>query len=302
MKMPLIIQSPAKLNLMLRILSRRHDGYHNLQTVFQFIDLADTLSFSLSSKPNDYSKDHSDYPVIINSQDVKIEPAHNLIIKAAQCLQTTPEFKAKYPDNIYPKVYIDHIKRIPIGGGLGGGSSNCASTLIALNQLWSLELSNMELQSLGKELGADVPIFIRGKSAWAEGIGENFCEIDLPEQTMGLIHPNIHISTPLIFNSPHLRRDNPPLSIEDYLDGNTPNDCTSAIFHHFPTMEVLMTLLNRHHFNPRITGTGACIFLMTPPKNSSQVEELLSASGFGNVSYQRIHTINTISLLSNSNS
>lgn len=298
MKTPLIIQSPAKLNLMLRILNRRNDGYHNLQTVFQFIDLVDTLSFTTSNNTNE-NKEYSNLPIIINCQHFEIEPANNLITKAAYCLQETSQFKKKYPDNIYPNIHIDLIKRIPMGGGLGGGSSNCASTLIALNKLWSLELSNLELQSLGKKLGADVPIFIRGKSAWAEGIGENFYEIILPEQTVGLIHPNLNISTPLIFNSPYLQRDNPPLSIKDYLNGNTPNDCTSAIFHHFPPMKKLMHLLNKYNFNPQITGTGACIFLRTPPKNSDNVKALLSSSGFNDASYQCVHTTNTTSLFSN---
>jgi len=240
MKPPLQLKSPAKLNLMLHITGQRDDGYHNLQTVFQFIDLFDELTFTLTEK---------DIKRISGNEQVA---EHNdLIIKAAKLLQ---------PYSSKPQgVNISIKKNIPMGGGLGGGSSNAATTLMALNQLWSLELSQSRLQQIGLQLGADVPIFIFGKNAWAEGVGDELTPIKLEKSCYLVIHPQVFVSTGQIFSSKHLTRDCHPITIRAFLAGSGRNVCEPVACELYPEIQKAINWLNQ--FSPaRMTGTGACIF------------------------------------------
>jgi len=184
MPQSLQLQSPAKLNLMLHITSQRDDGYHNLQTVFQFIDLNDTITFN-----------KTDSNVRRISGNEQVTEQGDLIIKAAKLLQQHCSTSQG--------VDISIQKNIPIGGGLGGGSSNAATTLMALNYLWDLQLNSTELQQIGLQLGADIPIFIFGQNSWAEGVGEDLKAIKLPKSWFLIIHPQVFVSTGQIFSSKH---------------------------------------------------------------------------------------------------
>lgn len=276
---PILVRSYAKLNLMLRILKQREDGYHELQSIFGFIDFYDDLYFSAAvDQIENISLECISEAYISADNLFKHDLAQNLILRGASLLEQTPQFKDLYSNKSPPKFKIKLNKKIPLGAGLGGGSSNCASTLLSLNKLWGLNLSKLQLQKLGRSLGADVPIFIYGKSAWAEGIGDVFHKINLPNLRVGLITPDLHIATALIFNSNKLARDNPPLKRTDYTAGISaniyPNDCTSAIFYHFPIMQILMDKLAE--FDPQITGTGACIFLKSPPPSANIISDIFT--------------------------
>jgi 4-diphosphocytidyl-2-C-methyl-D-erythritol kinase len=237
----LSLQSPAKLNLMLHITGQRPDGYHDLQTVFQFINLNDDLEFRLTDST-------SIQRVQSNTQ---IAAHDDLIIKAARLLQQRYAVSAG--------VEVTHTKRIPVGAGLGGGSSNAATTLMALNTLWQLELSNDELQQTGRQLGADVPIFIYGKSAWAEGVGDQFSSIQLPKSWYLIINPRIFVSTAEIFASKDLTRDCHPLTIRAFLDGEGVNVCQPVACKLYPEIQSAIDWLS--NFSPaRMTGTGASVF------------------------------------------
>ena len=237
--------APAKLNLMLRIVGRRPDGYHELQTVFQLLDYQDLLYFSL----------RPDGRIIIDSSLEGISQEQNLIHRAARALQafTRTEQGAE----------ITLIKHIPMGGGLGGGSSDAATTLLALNQLWNTGLTAAQLADLGISLGADVPIFLYGHSAWAEGVGERLQALDLPESWYLVLTPDCHISTAEIFASPDLTRNSPRITIRDFLQGETSNDCQALVRRSHPEVaEALDWLVN--HSDARMTGTGACVFAAFP--------------------------------------
>lgn len=241
MRKQLILESPAKLNLMLHITGRRADGYHLLQTVFQFIGLNDTLEFNL----------RDDNQVVRLTRNRDIAAVDDLMVRAANLLQD--RFSVKQG------VDISINKRIPMGGGLGGGSSNAATTLMALNRLWNLKLGSDTLREIGLELGADVPIFIFGQNAWAEGIGERLERIQLPEKWFVIIHPQVFVSTPQIFSSKDLTRDCHPITIRAFLEGSGSNVCEPVACKLHPEIGEAIEWLNR--FNPaRMTGTGACVF------------------------------------------
>lgn len=233
--------SPAKLNLFLYINGRRKDGYHELQTLFQFLDFGDTLNISVRTDSN----------IIVSPEikDLKVED--NLIYRAAKLLQK--ETQCQLGANIHLN------KVLPMGGGVGGGSSNAATTLVALNYLWNTQLSLDKLAQLGLKLGADVPIFIYGKSSFAEGVGEKFIECYPSEKWYVVLKPEVSISTAKIFNSPNLKRDTPKRTLEQCLNQSYENDCEKVVLNCYPEVEeTLMWLLQ---YGPaRLTGTGACVF------------------------------------------
>lgn len=243
--------SPAKLNLFLYINGRRDDGYHKLQTLFQFLDFGDTLDISLREDNN----------IVITPEfpDLKIED--NLIYRAAKLLQE--ETKCQLGVNIHLN------KVLPMGGGVGGGSSNAATTLVALNYLWNTKLSLEKLAELGLKLGADVPIFVKGKSSFAEGVGEKFIECYPIEHWYVVLKPQVSISTAKIFNAPDLPRDTPKRTIEQCLNIKYENDCEKVVRNNYPEVEETLNWLLQ--YGPaRLTGTGACVFAEFDDKKSAE--------------------------------
>jgi 4-diphosphocytidyl-2-C-methyl-D-erythritol kinase len=238
---PLVFKSPAKLNLMLHITGQRDDGYHLLQTVFQFIDLYDLLTFEVTQ----------DGSITRSGSRTSVDEADDIILLAAKLLQS------KYPVSLGLRYSIE--KHIPIGGGLGGGSSNAATTLMVLNKLWGLNLDSSELAILGLELGADVPVFIEGKSAWASGIGEDLTPVDLPKPWYVVIYPQIFVSTVEIFASEQLTRNCDPITIRAFLAGGGRNVCESVACQLYPDIQNAIDWLNQYSI-AKMTGTGACIF------------------------------------------
>jgi len=238
--------APAKLNLFLHILGRRSDGYHQLQTLFQLLDKGDTLQFE------SLSGGELQLEVSSNTTGHRLPVENNLILKAARLLRTragTPTLGAR--------ISVD--KRIPMGGGLGGGSSNAATTLIALNRYWQLNLSQTELKALGLQLGADVPLFVDGKSAWGEGVGEKLQAVTLPPRWFLVATPNCAVSTAEIFNHENLTRNSPAIKMADFLAGGARNDCESITCDLYPEVEQALTWLTQFG-QARMTGTGASVF------------------------------------------
>jgi 4-diphosphocytidyl-2-C-methyl-D-erythritol kinase len=233
--------APAKLNLLLHITGRRADGYHELQTLFQFLTCGDWLYFDL----------RRDTDVQLSGGPAGVAAADDLCVQAARLLQKSTGC------NSGVSIYND--KRLPSGGGLGGGSSDAATTLAVLNKLWKLGLSLDELAGLGLHLGADVPVFVRGQAAWAEGVGEILTPVSLPEPWFLVLHPQVSVSTANIFSDPGLTRDTPRTKIPDPLTGVGKNDCEAVVRHKYPEVAAALDWLNA--FAPaRMTGTGACVF------------------------------------------
>ncbi len=252
--------APAKLNLFLHLTQRRVDHYHELQTVFQLVDYCDELSFTPRNDPQINCTCLS----LLNPVSAAIIPDEdNLAIKAAHLLQDRTKNA--------PGVDILIKKRIPIGGGLGGGSSNAATTLVVLNHLWKLHLPLHELIHLGMTLGADVPIFIHGKSSWAEGIGEKLYEITLPENWFVVMIPPITISTTKLFSHPRLTYNTTPIKIQTFLSGSltTHNDFEHIVRQDYPVIAEGLDFLN-HYAPARLSGTGACIFATLPSKIAAE--------------------------------
>jgi 4-diphosphocytidyl-2-C-methyl-D-erythritol kinase len=233
--------APAKLNLFLHITGRRADGYHELQTAFQFLDYGDELQFEVTSSPQ----------VRLSQSLAGVADADNLIVRAATLLQQHTGCEQG--------AVITVTKRIPMGGGLGGGSSNAATTLVALNLLWQCGLSETELAQLGLQLGADVPIFIAGYAAWAEGVGERLTPITPAEPWFAVIVPDCHVSTAEIFSSVELTRDCEPITISRFLSGEGRNVCEAVVKKSYPAVANALNWLAQYA-SPRMTGTGACIF------------------------------------------
>jgi len=239
----LTLLSPAKLNLFLHITGRRADGYHQLQTLFQLLDWGDWLGFT----PNASGE------ISLAAPGLDIPPHDNLIYRAASLLQRLGNKGA------VPGVHITVDKHIPAGGGLGGGSSNAATTLLALNHLWQLGLAGEELQALGATLGADVPVFVGGHSAWAEGIGEVLTPVDLPERWYAIITPPCHVSTGQIFSHLQLTRNTAPIKMATFFEGYSRNDCEELVRRLYPDVNAVFDWLEG--FAPaRLTGTGASVF------------------------------------------
>ncbi len=233
--------APAKLNLMLRIVGRRADGYHLLQTVFQFIDLCDTLRFEV----------RNDGQVSRANELDGVAPEDDLVVRAARLLQQATGCV------LGARIALD--KRIPMGGGLGGGSSDAATTLVALNQLWRCGLDEAQLIALGRKLGADVPIFIHGHAAWAEGVGDRFDDCDLPEPDYFLLAPPARVDTGKVFQQPELTRNSRRITIRDFLAGARGNDCLAVVRERHPEVARAYDWLAARA-NAQLTGTGACVF------------------------------------------
>jgi len=233
--------APAKLNLMLRVVGRRADGYHELQTVFQFLQTSDTLDFRL--RADGQIKRASDVPGVSENDD--------LIVRAARLLQ------AKVGESRGADIRID--KKLPMGAGLGGGSSDAATVLVALNCLWDCGLDKHELAELGLSLGADVPIFVHGRAAWAEGVGECLEPIELPEPWFLVLVPGCHVSTAAVFQDPDLTRDSPRITIRAFAAGDTLNDCLPVVRKRYPVVAQAIDWLAKFA-DARLTGTGACVF------------------------------------------
>lgn len=240
--MTLTALAPAKLNLFLHITGRRTDGYHNLQTLFQFIDLCDTLTFEV--------REHPELSVEPNIPGVPQED--NLIYRAALLLQQ----HARHPQGAHIRLN----KQLPMGGGLGGGSSDAATTLVALNHLWRTGLNRRQLAELGLRLGADVPIFIHGQSALAQGVGEQFEDVAIPEPWYLIAAPNCHANTAELFQEKQLTRDSKLIRIRDFLAGGGHNDFEPVLRKRFPLIDRCMTLMDTEG-QAKVTGSGACLFL-----------------------------------------
>lgn len=251
------LPSPAKLNLFLHIVGKRPDGYHELQTLFQFLDYGDELTFTLTP----------DSPDIRLEQPIPgVADEDNLIIRAARAL-------AARADKPLPGVTISVDKRLPMGGGLGGGSSNAATTLVGLNWLWQLNLSEDELAEIGLGLGADVPVFVRGRAAFAEGVGEKLTPAEPPEDWFVVLKPDCDINTGKIFSQEGLTRDTPKITIRPAFEGDASryrNDCEDVVQKLYPEVRQGLEWLSQ--FGPaRLTGTGACIFGRFPTESAARI-------------------------------
>ena len=243
--------SPAKLNLFLHINGRYDNGYHQLQSLFQILDFGDELAFEV----NDSGAVELATPIEGVAND------DNLIVKAARLLHQQMQLKHGQHQHCqtHTGVVIHLKKRLPMGGGIGGGSSNAATTLVALNHLWQCGFSEDELAELGLRLGADVPIFVRGKTAFAEGVGEIIQPVALTPQHYLVVTPNVHVSTADIFTATELPRNTPKIDFSAYNFDNTHNDCQEIVCNrHNEVAKILHWLLQ---FAPsRMTGTGASVF------------------------------------------
>ncbi|HHT8252994.1 TPA: 4-(cytidine 5'-diphospho)-2-C-methyl-D-erythritol kinase [Citrobacter braakii] len=239
--------SPAKLNLFLYITGQRADGYHTLQTLFQFLDYGDTIGIAL----------RGDGEIRLLTPVEGVAHEDNLIVRAARLLMKAASESDRLPKGSGADISIE--KRLPMGGGLGGGSSNAATVLVALNHLWQCGLSVDELAGLGLTLGADVPVFVRGHAAFAEGVGEILTPVE-PEKKWYLVaHPGISIPTPVIFKDPDLPRNTPKRSIKTLLKCEFSNDCEVIARKRFREVDAALSWL-LEYAPSRLTGTGACVF------------------------------------------
>lgn len=254
------LQAPAKLNLFLHVTGRLPNGYHTLQSVFVLIDLCDTIELNLINDG-----------VIRRTGDVIGQPEKDLCVRAARLLQQ----KFSVPLG----VEINVTKRIPAGAGMGGGSSDAASTLLGLNQLWGLKLSKERLMELGQNLGADVPFFLLGTNAWVEGIGEKLTAIDVPEMTFAVVWPGVSQSTPEIFSHPLLTRDSKSFKMSILDSVNSPsewmklgrNDLEPVAKLVNPTVAKLFELLPEF----RLTGSGSAAFAQVSEEQAERIFKVL---------------------------
>lgn len=240
----LTLPAPAKLNRMLHIVGRRADGYHELQTLFQFLDYGDTLQLT--------RRDDDDIALTPAVDGIRSE--ENLIVRAARLLQ------AETGCRLGADIHLT--KRLPMGGGLGGGSSDAATTLLGLDRLWGLALGEERLAAMGLALGADVPVFVRGRSAWAEGVGERLTPVTLDTPCFVVIHPGVVVATAAVFGAAQLTRDTPPITMARALQGGAPswhNDCEPTVRSLYPPVAEALDWLGRRA-PAMLTGTGACVF------------------------------------------
>ena len=247
--MTLSVIAPAKLNLFLHVVGRRPDGYHLLQSVFALLDFGDTLHFEL----------RSDEQLRRTTTLQGVAEQDDLVIRAARLLQHESGTR------LGADIAVE--KRIPMGGGLGGGSSDAASVLLALNRLWNLNISRARLEEMGLALGADVPFFVFGQNAWAEGVGEALQPVDLPTWWYLVLTPNVHVPTPVIFGHPELTRNTIPLKIADFSASGLAdmrNDLQPVVLKAFPAVatsfRALSAVSQKSIFGARMTGSGACVF------------------------------------------
>ncbi len=242
----LSLPAPAKINLFLHVTGRRADGYHQLQTLFQLLDYGDQLNFQR----------RDDSTITLSPAHPMIAEEDNLVYRAAKALQKVA--LQQQPSQHYG-ADIELSKHLPLGGGLGGGSSDAATTLIGLNQLWRLGFSREKLAALGLELGADVPIFIHGRTAWAEGIGEILTPVDMPECWYLILTPSCEVSTATIFSHQQLTRDARAITIRAFLEQGGRNVCQPIAEKLYPEVKTARKWLEQYA-TVRMTGTGACIF------------------------------------------
>ena len=259
----LTLPAPAKLNLWLHIIGRRPDGYHELETVFQFLDHGDELSFAL----------RDDGVIRLHTEIEAVPHDSNLIVRAARKLQeqsSTP---------LGADIWLTKV--LPMGGGIGGGSSDAATTLLALAHLWQLDWDEDRLAALGLSLGADVPVFVRGHAAFAQGVGEQLTPVDPEEPWYVVLVPQVSVSTVEIFSHPQLTRDSLPLKMRPVPKGNSRNDCQPVVEQNYPEVRNALNSLGKFT-EARLTGTGSCVFGAFPSKaEADKVLALLSATQTG---------------------
>ncbi len=237
----LVCPAPAKLNLFLHIVGRRADGYHLLQTLFRFVDHADTLTFRVRTDGR-----------IERSGDLPgLPPQQDLTVRAARLLREASATHAGVT------IVLD--KHLPLGGGVGGGSSDAATTLIALNRLWGLKWTRSRLQELALQLGADVPVFVFGRNAFAEGVGERLHAVELPPAWYVVLAPQLAVSTAEVFSDPDLTRDSTPIRIASFSAGAGRNDLEAVVCRRYPVVARHLEWL-RQHAPAAMTGSGACVF------------------------------------------
>ncbi|MDZ5604763.1 4-(cytidine 5'-diphospho)-2-C-methyl-D-erythritol kinase [Pseudomonas sp. RP23018S] len=259
----LTLPAPAKLNLWLHILGRRDDGYHLLETVFQFLDHADELRFAL----------REDGQIRLHHSLASVPHDSNLIVRAARQLQQQSGCR------LGADIWLDKV--LPMGGGIGGGSSDAATTLLGLDHLWQLGWSPDRLATLGLALGADVPVFVRGHAAFAQGVGEQLTPVDPVEPWYVVLVPQVSVSTAEIFSHPELTRDSLPLKMRPVPEGNSRNDCQPVVEQRYPEVRNSLISLGKYT-EARLTGTGSCVFGAFPSKaEADKVLALLSETQTG---------------------
>ncbi len=259
----LTLPAPAKLNLWLHIIGRRADGYHELETVFQFLDHGDELSFAV--REDGVIRLHSDLDTVPHDS--------NLIVRAARQLQ------AQSGTPLGADIWLNKVQ--PMGGGIGGGSSDAATTLLGLAHLWQLEWDEDRLAALGLGLGADVPVFVRGHAAFAQGVGEQLTPVDPEQPWYVVLVPQVSVSTAEIFSHPQLTRDSLPLKMRPVPKGNSRNDCQPVVEQNYPEVRNALNSLGKFT-EARLTGTGSCVFGAFPSKaEADKVLALLSATQTG---------------------
>ena len=243
--------APAKLNLFLHVVGRRPDGYHLLQTLFRFIDRGDSLRFS----------PRADSAIVLATPIPGVPAESDLTVRAARRLQEATGCRRG------ATVHLD--KQLPMGGGLGGGSSDAATVLLALNHLWELHLPRAQLQEIGLALGADVPIFVFGRNAFAEGVGEELTPVSLPPAWYVVLEPPVQVPTPAIFGAPDLRRDTPAIGVADWLPGYGHNDLEPVACRLFPAVAEYLAWLKQYAPDAMMTGSGACVFAEFPDREAA---------------------------------
>ncbi|GLO28455.1 MULTISPECIES: 4-(cytidine 5'-diphospho)-2-C-methyl-D-erythritol kinase [Pseudomonas] len=259
----LTLPAPAKLNLWLHIIGRRADGYHELETVFQFLDHGDELSFAV----------RDDGVIRLHTEIEAVPHDSNLIVRAARKLQE------QSGTTMGADIWLTKV--LPMGGGIGGGSSDAATTLLALAHLWQLDWDEDRLAALGLSLGADVPVFVRGHAAFAQGVGEQLTPVDPEEPWYVVLVPQVSVSTVEIFSHPQLTRDSLPLKMRPVPEGNSRNDCQPVVEQSYPEVRNALNSLGKFT-EARLTGTGSCVFGAFPSKaEADKVLALLSATQTG---------------------
>jgi 4-diphosphocytidyl-2-C-methyl-D-erythritol kinase len=242
--------APAKINLFLHVTGRRPDGYHDIQTLFQLLDWGDDVRIRLTRTP----------VILRAAADYGVAESEDLVVRAAKLLQSETGCRQG--------AEIEVIKHVPLGSGLGGGSSDAATVLLVLNRLWDCGLSRNELASLGRTLGADVPVFIHGHSAMAEGVGDVLRPVSLGERNYLLVFPGISVSTQEVFADAGLPRNSQPISLAAALAGEGRNDCEPVVRKRFPAIARAMEALEKWG-KPVMTGTGSAIFVPMRDKKSA---------------------------------
>jgi 4-diphosphocytidyl-2-C-methyl-D-erythritol kinase len=254
--------APAKLNLFLHVTGRRPDGYHELQTAFQLLDYGDEILV----------EPRADGLILRPQGAAGVPPESDLVVRAARRLQAAAGCSRGADIHV--------IKRIPLGGGLGGGSSDAATTLVALNRVWGLDWPEERLAALGLELGADVPVFVRGRTAWAEGVGEELTPLALPPAWYLVVCPSCAVSTAQVFADPELTRDTPKTTIKGFVSAGGRNDCEPVVRRLYPEVGAALDwLAPRARDGARLTGTGGCVFARFP--SAAEAEAVLAVMPAG---------------------